>query len=355
MTNDHARRLVILADGLLNYHNAKTALGILRYGRDPVVAVIDRANAGRDCADVVGVGRGVPIVASLADALLLQPETLVIGIALRGGGYPAEWTPVLIAAMAHGLHIESGLHQFLSDIPELAATAAAHQVRITDVRRPPVDRTVALGRPHRPGSRTVLAVGSDCAVGKMSASLEIEIVARQRGLHSTFVATGQTGIMIWGDGVPLDAVVGDFMAGAVETLTLRAAESADLVLVEGQGALLHPGYSGVTLSLLHGSRPDAFILCHVAGLTMLDDDQYDVRIPPLSVVAAMYEAAASWTQPERRIRVVGVALNTFRLDEAAARAAIDATEHEMGVPTTDPVRFGAAPLLEAILRVPPCP
>ncbi len=175
------RRLAVLADGLFNMHYGKTALGILRYSPDRVVAVIDRQHAGSDCADVVGVGRGVPVVATIEEALRFHPDTLLIGIAPRGGGLPDEWRPWLLAALHAGLPIESGLHTFLGDDAELAQAAKEHGVTITDVRRAPQHRQVALGLPHRPGSRTVLTVGSDCAVGKMSAALEIERVARQRG------------------------------------------------------------------------------------------------------------------------------------------------------------------------------
>ncbi|GAC1436782.1 MAG: DUF1611 domain-containing protein [Chloroflexota bacterium] len=344
------RRLAILTDGLFNVHYAKTALGVLRYSPDRVVAMIDRDHAGKDCADVVGVGRGVPVVASVEEALAYGPDTLLIGIAPRGGGLPDEWRPWLLTALRAGLHLESGLHSFLGDDPDLARIASQHGAAIRDVRRAPPERRVAVDTRHRRGSRTILTVGSDCAVGKMSAALEIERLARGSGATSTFVATGQTGIMIWGSGAPVDALVGDFMAGEVERLTVAACEAHDLVFVEGQGSLLHPGYSGVTLALLHGCRADALVLCHIAGLTHIDG--YTVPVPPLRDVAAIYESAAAWPRSGRRVPVVGIALATFRLGESAARGAITALREDTGLPVADPVRFGAAPLLDAVLAAP---
>ena len=344
------RRLAILADGMLNPHNAKTAFGVLRYSPDQTVAVIDRDHAGADCGAVVGVGQGVPIVASVEEALGYQPDTLLIGIAPRGGRLPDEWHAWLLTALRAGLNLESGLHTFLSDDAVLSETAGRHGVVIRDVRRAPREDHVALDQPHRPGSRTILTVGSDCAVGKMSTALEIERLARAGGIRAAFVATGQTGIMIWGDGAPVDALVGDFMAGVVERLTVAACADHDLTLVEGQGSLLHPGYSGVTLALLHGARADGLVLCHIAGLTHIDE--YSVPIPPLREVAAIYEAAASWPRGGQRVPVVGISLATFRLPEHEARQAIATLSEETGLPVADPVRFGASPLLEAVLSAP---
>jgi uncharacterized NAD-dependent epimerase/dehydratase family protein len=196
----------------------------------------------------------------------------------------------------------------------------------------------------------ILAVGTDCNVGKMTVQLELRNEFSRRGHRVRFVATGQTGIFIEGWGIAVDAVVADFIAGAAERLVLQGAEDADILLVEGQGSLIHPGYSGVTLGLLHGTCPDALILCHQVTRDYIGDyhgREPWVRIPPLSEMIEIYESAAA---PVRPTRVIGIALNTFDLDDERARAAVRRATDETGLPATDPVRFGPAPLVETILR-----
>ena len=324
--------------------NAKTAVGVLRYGRDPIVALVDAERAGQTAADVFGVRPDVPIVARVAD---LPPETgrLLVGIASRGGQLPDEMRAEVLAAIDRGMDVLNGLHTFLDDDPILAEAARRKGVRLIDLRRVPDDLPVGLGLPHRAGSRVVLTVGSDCNVGKMSVALELDLLARDRGLRSTFVATGQTGIMIAGSGIAVDRVISDFMAGAIEQLVVPAAEEHDWVWVEGQGSLVHPGYSGVTMGLLHGTAPELMVLCHQPTRTCIR--RYEVPIPPLGVVRRIYEEAASWRAPSR---VAAVALNTYDLDEAAARDAITRAEDETGLPADDVVRFGADKLLDALLR-----
>src|SRR2546422_4301612 len=195
-----------------------------------------------------------------------------------------------------------------------------------------------------------LTVGSDCNVGKMTAQLQLRDELVRRGHRARFVATGQTGIFIEGWGIAVDAVVADFVAGAAEALVLEGAQDADIVLVEGQGSLIHPGYSGVTLGLLHGACPDALILCHQATREYIGDYHGRgpwVRIPPLAEVVELYERAAA---PVRPTRVIGIALNTFDLDETRARAAMARASEDTRLPTTDPVRFGSEPLVEAVVR-----
>jgi D-glutamate N-acetyltransferase len=343
-------RIAILAEGKLNPQDAKTAVGILRYRPETAVAVIDSAHAGSDAAtalgDPSGPGASVPVVADVATALPYQPDTLLIGIAPIGGQLPDAWRAQLLAAIAAGLDIVSGLHHFLGDDPELASAAERAGVRIWDVRRP--DDALALrireSQAHRPGSHIVHFCGTDCNVGKMTVAVELDREARRRGLSSGFAATGQTGIMISGEGIPADRFISDFLAGGVEALVIDFANRYDWVFVEGQGSLIHPAYSAVTLGLLHGAAPDLLILCHEAGRAHIRG--YDVPIPPLSVVRQMYETAAAWLKPAP---VVAVALNTRLLDEASARRALADAEHETGLSAADPVRFGAGPLLDALL------
>jgi uncharacterized NAD-dependent epimerase/dehydratase family protein len=325
--------------------DAKTAVGVIRYGRDDVVAVLDARTAGRTAGDVIGVGGEIPIVANLEEALPHRPDTLLIGIAPRGGGLPPAWRDVIGRAIGRGLDIVNGLHHELAEDPEFAVPARRAGIAIWDVRRPPDDLRIATAAPHRAGSRTVLTVGSDCNIGKMTAALELQAEAGRRGLSSTFVATGQTGIMIWGEGVPVDRVISDFVAGTIEAPVLAACDRQDWVFVEGQGALFHPAYSGVTLGLLHGVAPDLLVLCHQPTRRRVRG--YDLPLPSLSACVAAYEAAAAWRHPAP---VVGVALNTYDLAEAEARRAVARAAEETGLPATDPVRFGAGVLLDALGR-----
>ena len=344
------RRIVVMADGGFEMNEAKTAVGVMRYGRDATLAVVDSTNAGKMAADVVGVGRDVPIVSSIKEALATAKDatTLLLGTAPRGGVLPESWRSQILEGMRAGLDVINGLHYFLSDDPELGEAARMAGVDIWDVRRAPDIHRVADTRAHALPATVVLAVGSDCNVGKMSTVLEIDALARQRGKSKTcFVPTGQTGILIAGWGVALDEIISDFTAGAAEDLVMEAAKECDargdVILVEGQGSLVHPGYSGVTLSLMHGSALDAMILCHQATRTTIR--RYTLPIPPLSELIRLYEDVTAHVKPAR---VIGISFNTFGMSEAEARAALDRAAQETGLPATDPVRYGAAPLLDAI-------
>ena len=341
---EQARRLAILAEGTLDFHHGKTAVSLLRYRPEEVVAVVDSGHAGSTTEQVLGLGGDIPIVGDVSEAMERRPTGLLIGIAPRGGGLPPEWRQQILYAIEHGLDVISGLHYMLNDDTEFAEAARQARVSLVDVRQPPSGLPVATLAPRRAGSKVITFVGSDCAVGKMTAALELTSEARARGMSAAFVATGQTGIMLEGSGIAIDRVVGDFMAGATEQLVVEASESADWVFVEGQGSLLHPGYSGVTLALLHGSSPDAMILVHQAGQTHIDE--YPVRIPALGRVAAMYEEAAGWIKPAR---VAAIALNTRELSAAEAERAIAEAEADTGLPVTDPVRYGATKLLDGVL------
>ena len=344
------RRIAILAEGLFEWHYGKTATGVIRYGKDPVVAVIDSTRAGMDVPQALGgapFGHGIPIVRDINEALKYQPDTLLIGIAPMGGSLPASWRWQLLTAIEHGLDLVSGLHMFLSDDEELRAAAKKRGVTIWDVRRPPVQNRVAQFLAHRPGSHTVLFVGSDCAVGKMTAALELDIEARKRGLSSAFVATGQTGIMISGNGLPVDRIISDFVAGMVEEMVLNFASEYDWVFVEGQGALNHPGYSPVTLGLIHGSMPDAMIFCHKAGTTQIEG-YTNCPFPSLKRMIELNEDTVSWVRPDRPCKVAGLSIVTHGLSEEQAQDAIKQAEDETGLPATDPLRYGVGVLMDAL-------
>lgn len=339
-------RFAILADGRFGPMTSKTANACLRYTPERAVAVLDASQAGRTAADVLGFGGAVPVVATLDEALALGATAILVGIAPAGGQLPDEWRALLVRGAGLGLDVWSGLHTHLTDDPAIAAAARAGGARIVDLRRPPADLGVSTGRVREVDATVVLTVGSDCNIGKMTTQLQLRDAMAARGTRVAFAPTGQTGILIEGRGIAVDAVVADFIAGAAERLVLEAAADADVVLVEGQGSIIHPSYSGVTYGLLHGSLPHAMVLCHQPSRRTINNHAW-VPLPPLAELVRMHEAAAA---PLRPAPVIALALNTFDLDDAAARAAIAAAEHETGLPATDPVRFDPAPIVEAIER-----
>jgi len=315
--------------------------GVLRYRREDVVAILDSTRAGE-------MEQGVPVVGTVNDALCFGPTTALVGVATQGGRFPPAWMELLKSCVAKGLDVENGLHVFLGDDPELRELAARHHAELRDLRRPPADLSTATGENLDVPATIVLTVGSDCAIGKMTVALELDLEARRRGIRSVFVPTGQTGMAIAGWGIAVDAVVADFMAGAAERLVVEgAARGGELLWVEGQGALLHPIYSGVTLGLYHGSAPHLLVLCHEAGRTEIEGAGGGPHpIPPLGELVELHERLAL---PVRPARVAAVALNTGGVDEAEARAAVEAAEAETGLPADDPVRFGAGRLVDAVL------
>jgi uncharacterized NAD-dependent epimerase/dehydratase family protein len=343
-----SERLAILTAGLLDVSNAKTAHGVIRYGARDVVAVVDERHAGRTAAGVVPFcRRPVPVVATLAEAAERGATALLIGVAPTGGKLEPAWRAVVLEAIAAGLDVEAGLHTLLSDDAEIAAAAVEHGVALRDLRVGPADLGTPLRAPRRTGLRVVHSVGSDVAIGKKVVTLELDLAARERGLRSAYVPTGQTGIAIAGWGIAVDHVISDYVAGAAERLVLDGGERADLLFVEGQGSVIHPAYSGVTLGLLHGSAPDALVLAHRAGQTRLANHD-DVAIPPLPELVALYEAVLRPVVPHAR--VAAVSLNTSALaGDDDARAACAAIEDDCGVPADDVVRFGAGRLLDAVV------
>jgi D-glutamate N-acetyltransferase len=342
-------RYLIVADGDFGPMTSKTANAIIRYQPDRVVAVLDRGLAGKTTQDVLGFGGAIPIVGSVREGLARGANAVLIGIAPIGGRLPDEWRGWLAEALDAGCDLVSGLHTFLRDDPVLAAKAKAGGRRILDLRCPPADLPVAAGRVKELDAYVVLTVGTDCNVGKMTAQLQLVRELDRRGVRTRFVATGQTGIMLEGWGIAVDAVIADFIAGAAERITLEGAVDADIVLVEGQGSINHPGYSGVTVGLLHGACPDGLILCHQASREYIGDYREEawLRIPPLTDYIRAYETVGSMVHPTR---VLGISLNTYDLSEADARRACDAAAKETALPATDPVRFDPGVLVEALLR-----
>ncbi len=339
----NARRYAILAPGLFASRSAKTAHGVIAYSRDATVAVIDPDLAGTRVRDAVPyLDSDVPIVATLDEALRFGPTALLVGVAPAGGALPPNWRAAIVAALEAGLEVVSGLHEFLANDAEFAAASARGKAAIYDVRTPPAPRLFS-GEAYDVAARVVLTVGSDCAVGKMTASLELERAARARGVRARFVATGQTGIMIAGGGTAIDRVIADFASGAAEELVLANAPHADVLFVEGQGGINHPAYAPVTLALLYGCAPDALVLVHLASRTHVED--YGTPLLALPRLIETYEALAATVKPAK---VAGIALNTYGLDGTAAERAIAKAAAETGLPCDDVVRHGPQAFYDAL-------
>ena len=348
--------LVLLQHGGLQSLLGKTGLAMLRYRRGPIVAVIDPDNAGAELVEITGIPRPVPVVANLEEALPMGPKVAAIGLAPSGGQIPVVVRRDVEAALAAGLSLANGLHTPMADDPHLR-TLLHPGCWIWDLRCEPRKLRVGAARAARSPARRVLFVGTDMAVGKMSAALELHRAGIDQGFAMNFVATGQAGILISGGGIALDAVRVDYAAGAVETAVLDASTGADWILVEGQGSLLHPG-STATLPLLRGSQPTDLVLVHRAEqhhLLSLAPDAPSVSIPPLSQVVKLYETVAAVACPALSppCRLRAIALNTGRLQPEEAHAAITTTHQETGLFCDDPVRFGGAGLLAQLQETSP--
>jgi D-glutamate N-acetyltransferase len=333
-------RTLILAERFsADPHYGKTMRGVLRYRHDDVIAILDSTRAGES-------EQGVPIVGDVEAALAFEPRVALVGVATQGGRFPPAWRDLLRACIEAGLSIENGLHELLGDDPELGPLADRAGVELRDLRRPPGGLDCTTGANLEVDARIVLTVGSDCAVGKMTVALELDRAARARGMASVFVPTGQTGIAIAGWGIAVDAVVSDFLGGAAEQLVVEGRRrGGKLLWVEGQGSLVHPAYSGVTLGLFHGSVPHVLVLCHKARAREIEGSPGH-PIPPLADLVALHE---QMSLPRRRARVAALAVNTAGLDARDARAAVSEAAGEAGLPAFDAVRDGADELLDVVL------
>jgi uncharacterized NAD-dependent epimerase/dehydratase family protein len=319
-------RIVLLTEGHSNPDKGKTAASILRYRAREVVAVIDAGNAGRTAQELFGVGGEIPVVAGLDK---IEADELIVGVAPAGRKFPPNWKWIILEAIERGLSITSGVHVFLSEDLEIAAAAERRGARLWDVRRPPDDLTTALDQARTTKPLRVHTVGLDCSVGKMTAAIEIDRILRERGIHSRFLATGQTGIMVSGYGLPIDRVIADFTAGASERLIMENLDR-DVLLIEGQGSLFHPLFSGVTLGLLHGCAPDFLIMCHKPARRRIVET--DRPMPSWKDAIDIFTRCANLIHP---CRVIALAVNSAGLAPAAARAEIDRAETETGLPAAD--------------------
>jgi uncharacterized NAD-dependent epimerase/dehydratase family protein len=336
MTTSIAPPYLLFIGDVRNHLDAKTASGLKQWSGDKCV--------GQWRLDEATVDLGLEDLMPKA-ALAAGARTLVIGISPVGGALPAAWIDALVEAIEAGLDIASGLHDRLSDNPRLRAAADANGRALHDIRHDLPPKRIATGMPR--SGRRLLTVGTDCASGKKYTALAIHAALRSKGRAATFRATGQTGIMISGGGIPLDAVIADFAAGAVEQLC-PAADPGHWDIVEGQGSLFHPAYAGVSMALLHGSQPDALVLCHQAGRTAIDGFEA-FALPSLKECIARNEEAARLTNSAARC--IAVSLDTSRLEPDARKTALAKAEEQTGLPAVDPLHTGVARVIDQLAQI----
>ena len=338
------RRIVVLTEGQTDPENAKTASCMIRYRPEEMVAIFDATQRGKTSQELLGVGGTLPVIGSLDDAP--GANTLLLGTAPAGGKIPPTWRSVILEAISRKMTIWSGLHDFLGNDVEFTTAAQKYGVELIDVRKNQ-EHDVASRRGLRDDCFRIHTVGHDCSIGKMVASVELVRGLTKKGHDAKFIATGQTGIMVEGDGCPIDCVVADFVAGAVEKLVLKN-QHHEILVVEGQGSLVHPSYSGVTLSLLHGCAPHGLILVYEVGRTRVTDVEH-IAIPPLAEIRRIYEVMAN-VNVDFRCRVLGIAMNSRRLSESEATAERQRVKVEFNLPVCDVIRHGPDELVEAVLR-----
>jgi uncharacterized NAD-dependent epimerase/dehydratase family protein len=337
------RQFVILTQGHSDPHTAKTACCMIRYRRESVLAVLDDTQQGKTAQQALGVGGDVPVIGSLDEAP--GANSLLIGIAPPGGKIPAAWRPIILAAIRRGMDVVSGLHDFLAWDDEFVRAAETHGTQLIDVRRNQ-ERDIARRVGLRDQCLRIHTVGHDCSVGKMVVAVELARELQRRGHDAKFLATGQTGIMVADEGVPVDCVVADFVSGAIEKLVLRNQHHA-ILLIEGQGSLVHPSYSGVTLGLLHGCSPHGLILCYEVGRETVTGIP-GMRIPPLREIRRLNEIMAGVMQP---CQVIGVAMNGSSISAEQAEIERVRVRDELGLPVCDVFRDGPQELAQAVLEL----
>jgi uncharacterized NAD-dependent epimerase/dehydratase family protein len=315
---------------------------LIRYRPDEVVAVIDREKIGSTSEEEVGVGGNTPVLGDFNATLHLEPDTLVIGNATQGGFITDEYKAEIINAMNAGCDIISGMHQFLNDDEELKNIAAQKNVKLIDLRMPPDPPHFPTGTWQNRKVPVLLIVGTDCDTGKMTTAWEVAKRLQDRGRKVEFIGTGQTGILLSGSGVPIDAVKADFMAGEIEFLIQNTPKDTELVIIEGQGALTNQFYAGVTLGLMHGAMPDYMLMTHDPSRDL------DVTDFPMVSMQHVMDLHLDLMKVFRESKFIGINLLTFAFDEKKALDVIQKSENEFNIPTTDLIRFGDKGLIDAI-------
>ena len=335
-------RYVILAIGFFNYIHSKTGNMLIRYCNDKVVAIIDPQKAGKTAKQVLGWGGDIPCVSSFKETIEFSPTHLVIGSAPQGGTLDSKELLEIQNAIDSGCNIISGMHFLLNDDIELVKRAKANGVILTDLRKPPFPPKFPKGTWKDRRFPVLLVVGSDCDTGKMTAAWEITKSLKTKNKNVEFIGTGQTGILLSGNGIPIDAVVSDFMAGEIEYCLDKLPKDTDLAIVEGQGALNNMFYSGVTLGLLHGCMPDFLILTHEPGRNI---DAADHPIPNLKSLMDMH---IDLLRPFKETKFLGINLLTLKLDDAQAIKTIESYKTDYNLPVTDILRFNREEYMDEI-------
>lgn len=335
------RKIISLTEGYSNPQSAKTARNLIYYCPGEVVALFDRQNVGKTSADLLGVGN-IPVIGSLDDAS--DANTLIMSVALPGGKLPQPFKEIMLQAIYRKINIISCGHEFISDDPDLVSAAKTAGVLLKDIRKNN-ERDVAHRKEINDSSLRILTVGNDCSLGKMVTSLELARALQKRDYDAKFVATGQTGILIEGDGIPIDAVVGDYINGAAEKLVLQN-QHHDILIIEGQASIVHPRYSSVTLGLLHGTMPHGMIMCYEVGRKFVHN-MPGIKIPAMDVIIKLNEQMASVMFPSK---IIGFALNSKKVSEQEAQKERNKIKKEFGLPACDVVRDGPDELVETIIR-----
>ena len=343
--NKTKKRFVVLCHEAFNYIKNKTGNMLIRYRPDEVVAVIDREKVGSNCEKEIGVGGDTPVLASFNDSLYLEPDTLVIGNATQGGFISEEYRKEIVSALNAGCDVISGMHQFLNDDEGLKSLAKEKKVKLIDLRMPPEPPHFPTGSWHDRKVPVLLIVGTDCDTGKMTTAWELSKRLRERGRRVEFIGTGQTGILLSGSGVPIDAVKADFMAGEIEHLIDNVPSDTELIIVEGQGALTNQFYAGVTLGLMHGAMPDYMLMTHDPTRDL------DVTDFPMTTMRHVMDLHLDLMKAFRRSKFIGINLLTFAYDEDKAIKVIEDSQREFNIETTDLVRFGNKGLIDAIEKI----
>lgn len=340
---ESSERIVLLTDGAASVLAAKTASCILRYRGDDIIAVLDRTRAGQTAQEALGVGGDVPVVASLSETP--DATNLTVGIAPPGGRIPAVWRPILLEAIGRGMTIVSGLHDFLTNDEEFTAAAQSAGAQLVDVRKNN-ERDLPTAEGINDDCLRILTVGQDCSIGKMLTALELTLALKRQAVDAKFIATGQTGIMVEGDGCPIDCVVSDFVNGAVEK-QIRAHQHRQVLVVEGQATISHPAYSCVSAGLLHGSTPHGMIMVYEVGRTHVHGFPH-VPLTPLPKLIAAYESLASLRKPAK---VIALAMNSRNVSAEEAARERQRMRDELRLPIADPIRHGCDELVDAVLSL----